>query len=325
MGVLPVDLIKQFVKQTNDTNEDINDNPIYGTVEIIDDQIFVKIDGSDIATPVSTTANVVDGDRVVVEIKNHSATIVGNITSPAARNDDVESAGKTATNFIDFGNYGPGLTIGDMRSSGELGKNTYIDADGVAIRNGKEEIARFGESIRLGKKDDGNYLVIDPSGGEDGTEYLSLHASNDTRSCGISARIYPDRSEFDPGISEINMESNVVNVTTPDGKPGSILLGDYCVPIMLYGQTSISHSSSQAGSVRSISVSFENEYGDPISFPYAPTVLVNAHTSTPNSVHVSASNVTKSGFTIYLYRGSVSGSSQSTTISWCAMCTPPLT
>lgn len=87
---LSSDLISQFVKVTNDKKEAVKEATVYGTTVVYGDDIYVKLDGSELLTPVSTTTNVVDGERVTVMIKNHTATITGNITSPSARGKDLE-------------------------------------------------------------------------------------------------------------------------------------------------------------------------------------------------------------------------------------------
>jgi hypothetical protein len=61
----------------------MHSSTVYGTV-VYDGKVYVKFDGSELLTPVSTTVNVADGDRVAVEIQNHTATITGNITDPSA-------------------------------------------------------------------------------------------------------------------------------------------------------------------------------------------------------------------------------------------------
>lgn len=79
------DLISQFVKITNDnTKKAASEVTVYGTVVEDNGVKYVKIDGSDLLTPVETTTDMVDGERVTVMIKNHSATVTGNISSPAA-------------------------------------------------------------------------------------------------------------------------------------------------------------------------------------------------------------------------------------------------
>lgn len=87
---LPDDLVAQFVKATKDDNKHKSESIQYGTVEIVDGRTFVKLDGSDLLTPTLATADTKTGERVTVMIKNHTATITGNITSPAARAKDVQ-------------------------------------------------------------------------------------------------------------------------------------------------------------------------------------------------------------------------------------------
>ena len=78
------DLISQFVKITNDDKKKSSESTVYGTVVEYNGGKYVKIDGSDLLTPVETTADFKSDERVTVMIKNHSATVTGNITSPAA-------------------------------------------------------------------------------------------------------------------------------------------------------------------------------------------------------------------------------------------------
>ena len=96
---LPSDLISEFVKITNDRTKSKQESTVYGTVVKDNSQTYVRLDGSDILTPVSTTADAQDGERVTVLIKNHSATITGNVSSPAARTGDVQQLGDDVGNL----------------------------------------------------------------------------------------------------------------------------------------------------------------------------------------------------------------------------------
>ena len=87
------DIISQFVKITNDKTEEKKETIIYGTVVVSNSTKYVKIDGSDLLTPIMATADATDGDRVTVMIKNHTATVTGNVSSPAARSADVKGMG----------------------------------------------------------------------------------------------------------------------------------------------------------------------------------------------------------------------------------------
>ena len=77
------DLISQFAKATKGTSKSIKETVVYGTVQ--EDTGFVKIDGSDILTPVITSVVLSKDDRVTVMLKNHEAVVTGNMTSPAAQ------------------------------------------------------------------------------------------------------------------------------------------------------------------------------------------------------------------------------------------------
>lgn len=96
---LSSDLISQFVKVTNDETKKKTETTLYGTVVKNGDSINVQLDGSNVLTPVSTTTNVKDGERVTVMIKDHTAIITGNMSSPAARTDEVKEVSKTVSEF----------------------------------------------------------------------------------------------------------------------------------------------------------------------------------------------------------------------------------
>lgn len=86
---LSTDLISQFVKVTTEKPKTKKEETVYGTIVVDGKSKYVKIDGSDLLTPVSSTADTNNGERVTVLIKNHSAIVTGNMSSPAARVDDL--------------------------------------------------------------------------------------------------------------------------------------------------------------------------------------------------------------------------------------------
>lgn len=100
------ELIAQFVKSTKDDTKNQNGTTVHATTVLYNGKYYVRIDGSDLLTPINTTADVEDGERVSVLIQNHTATVTGNLSSPAARTDTVkevngkvEEAAKEITNF----------------------------------------------------------------------------------------------------------------------------------------------------------------------------------------------------------------------------------
>lgn len=96
---LSSDLISQFVKVTKKDKETKQESTVHGTAVKYNGTTWVKLDGSDLLTPVSTTTDAEDGERVTVLIKNHTATITGNISSPAARTETVKNLGTQISEF----------------------------------------------------------------------------------------------------------------------------------------------------------------------------------------------------------------------------------
>lgn len=86
---LSSELITQFVKTTRDTEKSKKETTVYGTVFVDKGTKCVKIDGSELLTPVVSTVEIQQGERVAVLLKNHTATVIGNISSPSVRNEDV--------------------------------------------------------------------------------------------------------------------------------------------------------------------------------------------------------------------------------------------
>jgi hypothetical protein len=86
---LSQDLINQFAKLTvkEEKPKEVTVNGIY---KVVNGEEFVQIDGSDILTPVNSTVEAETGERVKVLIKNHTATVTGNISSPSARSKSVQ-------------------------------------------------------------------------------------------------------------------------------------------------------------------------------------------------------------------------------------------
>ena len=87
---LSSDLISEFVKVTKDDEKPKSETIVYGTTVVYEGSTYVKLDGSELLTPVSTTSATKNGERVTVMIKDHTATITGNMSSPSARSGDVK-------------------------------------------------------------------------------------------------------------------------------------------------------------------------------------------------------------------------------------------
>ena len=83
-------LTSQFVDAVVNKTKQKEESTVYGTVVMYDGSKYVRIDGSELLTPAAATVTAKEGERVTVLIKNHTATINGNLSSPSARTGDVE-------------------------------------------------------------------------------------------------------------------------------------------------------------------------------------------------------------------------------------------
>lgn len=86
------DLISQFAKLTAGEKKQSAEATVYGTTVEYEDRIFVKIDGSDLLTPVETTSDIKSGQRVMIKLKDHTATVTGNVTDPSVGQGKVDDA-----------------------------------------------------------------------------------------------------------------------------------------------------------------------------------------------------------------------------------------
>ena len=176
-------LVSEFAKITNDNKETVNEGAtVYGTYRVDGDGAYVQIDGSDTRTPVATTSEARNGDRVTVLIKNHRAIITGNLTDPSTTVKSVEEriatgvgdiqktidnlktqldnqeitlddyrkaiaeAKRMATDYINF-TAGTGLVIG----SSAISSNVRIYSGGIDIRDKDKILASYtDDAIYLG-------------------------------------------------------------------------------------------------------------------------------------------------------------------------------
>ena len=90
-------IIKRYVQVASPEKITSNSETVYGTVVNEGEKLFVKIDGSNILTPVSSTIDIKADDRVLVLVKNHEATVIGSPSSPTARLEELTKLGGKVT------------------------------------------------------------------------------------------------------------------------------------------------------------------------------------------------------------------------------------
>ena len=127
---LSSDLISQFVKATNDRTKDTSATTHYGTIVEYNDAKYIRLDGSDLLTPIESTVYTKDGDRVIVSIKDHTATVNGNLSDPSASGGVVTQMGYKVTEFE--------VVLADKVSTkmleAEIARIDSLTADNVTIK-----------------------------------------------------------------------------------------------------------------------------------------------------------------------------------------------
>lgn len=86
------DLVEQFVKATNEDVKERQNETLYGTAVVFEGKMYARLDGSQQLTPIKTTTNIREGDRVIVNVQRHSAVVTGNISSPSASIEDLSDS-----------------------------------------------------------------------------------------------------------------------------------------------------------------------------------------------------------------------------------------
>lgn len=109
---LSYDLISQFAKLASTDKKRDSESTVYGTVMVDKDgKQYVRLDGSDQFVQVSedsqpsigaTSVKFNTGERVSVLIKNHTATITGNMSSPSASTGDVDGLSDRVSQIQEF-------------------------------------------------------------------------------------------------------------------------------------------------------------------------------------------------------------------------------
>ena len=95
------DLTTMFAKEILRTDEPKQKQVVTLNGTVVEDGgvEYVRLDGSDIVTPVVTTTAIKNGERVTVEIRNHSAVVTGNLSDPSASGSSVDDMGNKIDHF----------------------------------------------------------------------------------------------------------------------------------------------------------------------------------------------------------------------------------
>lgn len=109
---LSSDLLSQLVKAAKPNEKKPTEATVYGTTVSQDGKLYVRLDGSDVLTPVSSTVKMKSGERVIVRIKDHTAVVTGNLSNPSASGEEVDDLVNEIAEFE--------IVIADKVSTSEL-------------------------------------------------------------------------------------------------------------------------------------------------------------------------------------------------------------
>lgn len=123
------ELISQFVKTVNDEQTRQIKTEMQGTV-VYDGGVYVRLDGSELLTPVTTSVSVKDNDRVTVTIENHHASISKNMSDPSASSTTVTDHG---TKIEEFGIIAANVVTTDQLEA-QVARIDTLVTDNVTIR-----------------------------------------------------------------------------------------------------------------------------------------------------------------------------------------------
>lgn len=131
-------LIKEFADIVNEPSKTSTDSEMYarGTARVEGDKKYVQIDGSNQLTPILETVDVQEGDRVLVAVKSHTATIMGNFTFPPSARKEEEALDK-AENAQGSANEASEKAQDALQQAGEA--NTNASAASALAGEAKQE------------------------------------------------------------------------------------------------------------------------------------------------------------------------------------------
>ena len=184
---VPNELIAKFAKMSKESKIQ-RETTVFGTTVEYGGKLYVKMDGSDLLTPVATTSEISAGERVTVMVKDHTATVTGNISNP--------SASKSTTDAIEDEITTINATIGNFE---------LVIADKVTTKELEAEVAKINELIALKAN------IVDLNATNATIENLDVKVANIDKALITKADIV----DLDAANAEINtLKTNYADIQT---------------------------------------------------------------------------------------------------------------
>ena len=210
------EVISQFAKLVDNKPKKDEGVTVKGTYKIIGDIEYVQLDGSDVLTPVESTVEAKTGERVQVLIKDHFATVTGNISSPAARSKDVKDLSDTVDEQgntiqqMDNTIVQQGNSIIQMNTSINQHETTINQHDTKINQQGDQIVSMNNTIISQGNSIEANHNAIIAQGNEIDVmnDTITSHGNSITS---MNNTIQQHGNKIDQNSNTISQQGNTIN------------------------------------------------------------------------------------------------------------------
>ena len=209
------EVVSQFAKLVDNKPKKDEGVTVKGTYKIIGDIEYVQLDGSDVLTPVESTVEAKTGERVQVLIKDHFATVTGNISSPAARSKDVKDLADTVDEQgntiqqMDNTIIQQGNSIIQMNTSINQHETTINQHDTVINQQGDQIVSINNTIISQGNSIEANHNAIIAQGNEIDimNDTITSHGNSITS---MNNTIQQHGNKIDQNSNTISQQGNTI-------------------------------------------------------------------------------------------------------------------
>lgn len=210
------EVVSQFAKLVDNKPKKDEGVTVKGTYKIIGDIEYVQLDGSDVLTPVESTVEAKTGERVQVLIKDHFATVTGNISSPAARSKDVKDLADTVDEQgntiqqMDNTIIQQGNSIIQMNTSINQHETTINQHDTKINQQGDQIVSINNTIISQGNSIEANHNAIIAQGNEIDVmnDTITSHGNSITS---MNNTIQQHGNKIDQNSNTISQQGNTIN------------------------------------------------------------------------------------------------------------------
>ena len=210
------EVVSQFAKLVDNKPKKDEGVTVKGTYKIVGDIEYVQLDGSDVLTPVESTVEAKTGERVQVLIKDHFATVTGNISSPAARSKDVKDLADTVDEQgntiqqMDNTIIQQGNSIIQMNTSINQHETTINQHDTKINQQGDQIVSINNTIISQGNSIEANHNAIIAQGNEIDVmnDTITSHGNSITS---MNNTIQQHSNKIDQNSNTISQQGNTIN------------------------------------------------------------------------------------------------------------------